>query len=133
MPSPTFAVLDYDPTFAFTGVVDVTGGVAAGKLLGLVGSTVVLADPVAAAGVVQAVGIAAHAAADGERVLVLPVCTVYDDGYGGLQGEVLYAAAGGAYSITKLSGTGDLVQVVGYGSMQDKVIKLAIQPTPLVA
>ncbi|MCB9738611.1 MAG: hypothetical protein H6747_05025 [Deltaproteobacteria bacterium] len=136
MPTPpNFAILDYEPTVAFTAVVASDGNIAAGTLVGLNASgeavnANAVDDP--EEDLVQALGIAAYAADVGEHVLILPMCTVYVSTALTFRGVTLYATDAGGYDETAPAAPGDLRQVVGYGSAQSSVLKFAIQPTPVV-
>lgn len=133
MPTPpSFAVLNYDATAAFTALVGAAGNITQGKLVGLDASgEAVVANAATGATLVQALGIAGHTANVGERLLILPACTIYDSATSIVQGNLLYAGAAGAYVNPGLNTAGDLYQLVGYACPQDKLLKINIQPSPI--
>lgn len=126
---PTFAVIRYDSSMAFTAIA--SAAIAAGNLVALDTANGTAKLATATGGGEQAVGIAAHAAVADGRLLILPACTVYDNSKTGLRGRPLYLVATGGYSETPLTGIADLRQLIGYGRTQNKVIEIAILPTPL--
>ncbi len=107
-------ILEYNPTRAFTATAE--GNVAAGQAVGQ-GTTwgqVKPANPTG--GAIQPVGLAAAATSDGETVLVLPECTVYDTALflGFAAGARLYVGAGGAIANAALIAANDIVPLVGF-------------------
>jgi hypothetical protein len=129
MATPAFTVLRYDPARAFTA--DASETIEPGELVAIDGTGKAKLATAGTTGQAQAVGIAAHEAETGERLLVLPEATIYDSARTGLKGKVLYLSAttSGAYADTKPTTTNDLIQPIGTGAPQDKVIHLSIDPT----
>ena len=125
------SILDYERRRAFTLIADATG-VAAGDVVGVDGSgqATKANGPTAAK---QPIGIAAHAASSGERVLILPACSIYDDAQtppwlAGV-GARLYLGATGTITLTQPGADNDIVVVLGTAISASKAV-IDIQPVP---
>lgn len=122
-------ILDYERRRAFTLIADATG-VAAGDVVGVdgTGKATKANGPAAAK---QPVGVAAHAASSGERVLVLPSCTIRDTAppVAWAVGDRLYLGAAGTITPTQPGADNDIVVVLGT-AITTSIVTIDIQPVP---
>lgn len=133
-------ILDYEPRRAFT-LVAAAGGVTAGDIVN-VGAAGTAAkanaddtDPSGNGNARQPVGMAAHSAAAGERVLVLPGCTIQDDSdpWSSLSYDRrLYLGAQGLIVVASLVADDDIAVVIGR-ALTDGIATIDIHPLPIVA